>query len=177
MIDYAACMNKAFPGVPFTLSEDENGLVLTTTAPTSILALQAFWIPVCKEKALLEIKDIRKQGLDKAALSPGILAIYNTNYEAAVEFLADRPATVMKNGMTAEAYLTGFGAKLQMTAVQFANYIIAENLRVGPTVYDVEKRYLALAYAGGDGITPIAYLSTEAAIEAAISNFRTFCGV
>jgi hypothetical protein len=189
MINYTECITKAYPGITaddFALQQNDDGsLVILNwnvtkygTCPT-LTSLDHLWLGIAKVNALSEIKDIRKQGLDKAALSAGILAIYNTNYEAAVEYLADRPTTLMKNGMTAEAYLAGFGTKLNMTARQFATYIVAENLRVGPTVYDIEAYYLALAY-GGDatkGIVPVAYLPTELAVITAVSNFKSYCGV
>jgi hypothetical protein len=185
MIDYADCIKRAYPNIldtDYSLNEDENGLVLNwyrQDAKPTFEGLETAWLAVCKEKAITTIKDIRRQGLDKAAISAGVLAVYTTNYEAAVEYLANRPLTILQNGLTAESYLLGFSSKLNMTPVQFANYIVAENLRIGPDVYDVESRYLALAYAGDaiHGIVPINYLSTELAIENAVTNFKAFCGV
>jgi hypothetical protein len=142
-----------------------------------MMELDAVHLQVIKQKALAEIKELRKQGLDKAALSAGILAIYDSNYDAAIEYLAGNHTACIKNGMQVNDYLTGFGARLQMTAEQFANYIVAENKRVGPTVYDVEKRYLALTYAGDvtSGIYPISMLSDESSISNAIENFKLYC--
>ena len=181
-MDYAACMKKAYPTDTFELVQDENGLVLTwdrQESPPTLQSLEVHWLAIVKEQSLIEVKDIRRQGLDKAAISAGIYAIYQTNYDAAVDYLNGSPDSIMKNGMTPEAYLAGFGAKLNMTATQFANYIIAENLRVGPALYDIEKRYLALTYAGdlANGIVPINYLTTETAILQAVINFKTYCGV
>lgn len=132
-----------------------------------------------KTQALAEIKAIRSMGLDKAAISSGVLAMYDANYAASVELLEGRGDTVMKNGITAEVYLTGFGGRLGMTGIQFAQYIIDENRRVGPTVYEIEKRYLALTY-GGDipqGIYPVSVLTTQEQVEAAVTAFRTYCGL
>jgi hypothetical protein len=136
-------------------------------------------LAVAKTQGLLDIKELRKQGLDKAALSAGILAIYDANYGAAVDFLNGLPDQDTKNGMSAENYLAGFGARLNMTAIQFAQYIVDENLRVGPRAYEIEKRYLALTYGGdaGAGITPINFLTTVEAIDAAVENYRLFCGL
>ncbi len=185
MVDYYACIKYKYQGIPdtaFTLTELNDSIVITYwdsnygTQPT-MLELSNVYTQVLRAKALVDIKDIRRQGLDKAAISPGILAIYNSNYEAAVEYLENRPTTVLKNGMTVENYLLGFCAKLNMTVVQFVNYIIAENKRVGPTAYEVEKRYLALAY-GGDiqnGIYPVSMLNDEAAITAAVLDYYNYC--
>jgi hypothetical protein len=187
MIDYAQCILAGFPGSTqedFILEDTGNGIEITywnelKGAKPSLEYLAQFELGVVKKQSLADIKDIRRQGLDKSAISSGILAIYNTNYEAAILFLEGKRSEVMKTGMTAETYLTGFGTKLQMTALQFANYIIAENYRVGPNVYDIEKRYLALAY-GGDipnGIYPISVLPSKAAVLKAVADFKTFCEV
>ena len=187
MIDYYACIKHKYPTIPdsaFNLV-DINGVVsidywdISYGPQPTMLELEEEYLSVVKQRALVDIKEIRRLGLDKAALSAGILAVYNTNYEAATAFLAGNTTQEIKNGMTALDYLTGFGARLQMTAEQFANYIIVENIRVGPSVYEVEKRYLALTY-GGDipsGIYPISMLSNETSILAAVENYKTYCGV
>lgn len=185
MVDYYACIKHKYPTIPDTSFElvDINGLVSISSwdsaygqQPT-LLELSEVYTQVLQAKALLDIKDIRRQGLDKAAISPGILAIYNSNYEAAIEYLENRPTTILKNGMTVENYLLGFCAKLNMTVIQFVNYIIAENKRVGPTAYEVEKRYLALAYGGdvANGIYPISMLNDEVAITAAVLDYYNYC--
>lgn len=187
-INYYSCIKRAYPTITdadFTLEQDENGLhlhwyneAIFGVAP-ALSSLESQWLPIVKQQALLEVKDIRRQGLDKAALSAGIYAIYEANYEAAINFLAGSPEALMKNGMDAESYLTEFGARLQMTANQFATYIIAENQRVGPVAFEVEKRYLALTYAGdaNAGIIPINYLPNVTAVENAVAAFRTFCAL
>jgi hypothetical protein len=187
-INYNLCIKRAYPGITdadFSLEQDEQGLRLiwlntTQYGPAPYLqVMELQWLALVKEQAILSIKDLRRQGLDKAALSAGILAIYDANYLASIELLAGRGTTVMKSGITAESFLTGFGSKLNMTATQFANYIIAENQRVGPTAYEVEKRYLALAYGGdaGAGIYPISVMASEEQITAAVEAYKTFCGV
>ena len=76
-----------------------------------------------------------------------MLAVYSENYLASVAYLAGNGATtVMKDGHTASDYLTGFGARLGMTAGQFAAYIVGETRRVGPTAYEVEDESLRLGY-------------------------------
>lgn len=188
MIDYTKCALKKYPTATeedFSFQDDGDGIYISfwntgkLGQQPALAELESYWLSIYKEIATAEVKSIRRQGLDKAALSAGILAIYNANYEASVDLLNGSPNMQTKNGMTAEEYLSGFGARLNMTATQFAEYIIAENLRVGPTAYEVEKRYLALAY-GGDapsGIVPINYLATTEQIDSAVESFRSFCGV
>lgn len=187
MIDYYACIKLKYPGIldtAFDLLSVNDSVTITYWDSTwgqqpTIIELNAYHLADLKKKALAEIKELRRTGLDRAALSPGILAIYESNYEAAVAYKAGDIKTILKNGMEAEAYLAGFGSKLNMTATQFADYIIAENRRVGPTAYDVERMYLALTYAGCSehNILPIAILTTEEQINAAVEMFKTFCCV
>jgi hypothetical protein len=186
--NYNLCIKKAYPGITnddFSLEQDEIGLRLIWlnaatygTAPT-LISLETQWLALVKEQALIDIKTLRQQGLDKAALSSGVLAVYNTNYEAATNFLAGNGSLLVKNGMTSIDYLSGFGANLGMTATQFANYIVSENYRVGPTAYSIEKRYLALTYAGdlSEGVYPVSILTTVDAVVAAVDAYRIFCGV
>ena len=185
MIDYAACIRNAYPSITeeeFSLSQDETGLSLAwyreDPAPT-LQALANMWLPIVKIQALADVHAIRQAGLDRAARSAGILTIYETNYSAAENFLAGNPSAVLHSGMTAEAHLTGFGANLGMTALQFANYVIAENHRVAPAMYSIERRYLALTYTGDTelGIMPIAQMGTEESVLQAVEDFKTFCGV
>lgn len=120
------------------LWEDAN----SSTPDSTILA--AF--PGLRLFVVAQIVDLRKSALDRIALSPGVSAIYDENYQASVYFQEGQPNIVMKNGMTAQDYLAGFGAKLGMTAAQFAAYIVTENVRVGPTAYQIEQEYLRLCY-------------------------------
>lgn len=187
-VDYGACVIKLYPtAIPeedFSLAEDENGVRITLwneaklgAMPTlQMLALQD--LAVYKTTAILHVKKIRQLGLDKVALSAGVLAVYNENYTAAQKVLSNEGSYTLKCGYTAIDYMTGFGARLNMTAAQFADYIIAENERVGPTAYDVERRYLALAY-GGDaalGIYPISALQSKDAIDTALTAYANYCG-
>jgi hypothetical protein len=186
--DYYACIIKTYPGITaedFSLHEDEDGLGLdwfneATFGPApSFETLEVQWLSIVKTLAIRDIKELRRQGLDLSAVSSGILAIYMANYEASVNLLEGNGSYTIKNGMTSEVYLTGFGANLGMSAIQFANYIVSENHRVGPSAYAIEKRYLALCYAGeaAAGITPINYLPTVTAVLTAVEDFRAFCGL
>lgn len=186
-IDYAKCILKGYNGITmddFSLQDSGSGIEIVYwnsafgDKPT-LQSLEQYWLAAVKIVALVEIKELRQQGLDLAARSAGVYAIYEANYEAAIDFLNGQPDIIMKSGMTPEQHLTGFGSKLNMTATQFATYVVNENLRVGPTVYDVEARYLALTYAGDipNGIYPISVLTTEAQINATVEGYRTYCGL
>ena len=185
-INYSLCIKKKYPTITdadFSFEQDENGLRLLWNNPIAfgtnpeLSELEPYWLAIVKTQALLDVKDIRKCGLDKAALSPGILAIYDANYTASVNLLVGDPDVLVKNGMTSVDYLTGFGSRLGMSAVTFANYIIAENHKVGPTAYQVEARYLALTYGGdaANGIIPINYMTSVEQVQSAVANFITYC--
>ncbi len=185
MIDYYACIKLKFPTISdtaFELTDIDGNISITKwdeaygQQPT-MLELNDIHLSVVKKNALAEVKELRRLGLDKAALSAGILAIYDGNYLAAIELLEHRETTVLKNGMTAIDYLAGFGAKLGMSASQFASYVVSENRRVGPTAYEVEKMYLALTYAGcaEHNIPPINAMTSEEQILNAIDMYKTFC--
>lgn len=188
-IDYLSCLVKLYPTIEisdFELRDEGDGTVYFNywnevklgTCPT-IQMIETYALSAFKLKALATVKLIRQKGLDAIALSAGILAVYNTNYDASVDFLNGEPNAEIKIGVSCEEYLAEFGARLGMTAAQFANYIIAENIRMGPTLFQVESRYLALTY-GGDaenGIIPINSMTSIAAIEAAVIAYADYCGV
>ncbi len=116
-----------------------------------------------------QIKEIRQQAFDAVTR---VLVVYEENYAAAKAYKDGFGAsTIMKGGQTAAVYLSGFGAQLGMSAGQFADYVITENHRVGPTVYDIEQQYLWFAY-------------TEIPAETLIDNlldlpnqYRRYCGL
>lgn len=128
--------------------------------------------PGLRAKILTDIQEIRAQALEKATKNSGVAAIYEENYQAAVAVDAGAgDITEMKDGKTATQYMSGFGARLGMTAAQFAAYIIAENKRVGPTLYLVENEYLRLAYSVIPAETSVAKLLTYP------DDYRRFCGL
>lgn len=116
--------------------------------------------------AVAEIKEIRGRTLDKFPKGrAGVLMVYDTNVEAAKAFFAGDTAP-LRTGMTPEQHLA-LGLNYGMDATQFANYVIAENVRLGPSSWDVEDRYsaaLMLAY-----YAPVAY------IDAAVTAYREWC--
>lgn len=187
-IDYASCIKKLYPTIAdsdFELKMNEEGLTLlwyneaTFGASPTFDTLAGQWLAVVKKKALAQILVIRQNGLNLAAQCAGVLAIYQANYNAAVSFLAGDTTEVTPNGMNVTDYLAGFGARLGMTATQFANYIISSNQTVGQTAYNVESRYLALTY-GGDsahGIIPVNYMTTVSQIQTAVEAFESYCGL
>jgi hypothetical protein len=125
-----------------------------------------------REDIIVQIKDIRAAALERAAKGAGVLAVYSENYSAATAMLAGAgDSTIMKDGQTAANYLAGFGARLGMTAAQFATYIIRENRRIGPEAYQVEDEYLRLAY----GVIP-----AETSVDKLLAypgDYRRFCGL
>ena len=187
-IDYGSCIKLAYPEITnndFSLICDEDGLVLNWYneevfgEKPDFDTLATHWLDVVKTKALGQIQTIRQNGLNLAALSAGVLAIYQANYNAAVAYLAGNITQVTPNGMNVTDYLTGFGAKLGMNATQFANYIINSNATVGATAYQVESRYLALTYGGdaANGILPVNYMSSVNQIQNEVEAFESYCGL
>lgn len=128
--------------------------------------------PQLKSQVVDEIKDIRAIALEKATRNSGVYAVYDENYQASIAYEAgDGDITYMRSGQTATQYLAGFGARLGMTAAQFAAYIIAENHRVGPTQYSIEDEYLRLAYGTIPAETNVSRLLAYPA------DYRRFCGL
>lgn len=146
------------------LLADTNGIDLDG----SILAA----LPGLKGWVAEQVKEIRAKALEKATKNSGVYAIYDENYQAAIAYDAgEGDVTVMRNNMTATDYLAGFGARLGMTAGQFAAYIISENHRVGPTNYQVEDEYLRLVYT---------VIPAEVSVERLLAypaDYRRFCGL
>lgn len=127
--------------------------------------------PRLKATVIDEIKAIRKMALAQVAVDAGVLAVYDENYRASQAYKAGAGATtIMRNGMTAEAYLAGMSAQMGMTPAAFADYILAENLKTA-SAYQVEQEYLRLAYS----VIPAS--ADIAAILAAPAAFRAFCGL
>ncbi|MDA8428188.1 MAG: hypothetical protein M0T70_02930 [Geobacteraceae bacterium] len=91
-----------------------------------------------------EITDIRRQALDRATRSHGVFAVYDENYRAAYAVTHNNGSLEMKNQITAEQYCAGMGSELTppLTAVQFADYILSENYRVGDPGFMDERQYL-----------------------------------
>lgn len=128
--------------------------------------------PELRADIIAEVQNIRATALEKATKNSGVYAVYDENYQASVAYVEGKgDLTEMRNGMTATQYLTGFGARLGMTAAQFAAYIIAENKRIGPTAYQVEDEYLRLAY----GVIPNE--TSVAKLLAYPTDYRRFCGL
>lgn len=188
-IDYLACLLELYPTIEvsdFELCDNGSGVVYFTywnetklgSCPT-IETIEAKALAVFKSKALATVKLIRQKGLDAVALSAGILAVYQTNYDASIDYLNGEPNAEIKIGVSCEEYLSEFGARLGMTATQFANYIVSENIRMGPNMRQVESRYLALTYGGdaANGILPISVMNSIEDIEAAVLAYAAYCSV
>lgn len=142
------------------------------TAGSATAAAVLAACPNLRATVISQIKAIRKTALAQLAIDSGVSAVYAENYAAATAYKSGQGAsTIMKDGQTAANYLTGFGAQLGMSAGQFADYIIAENRRVGPTAYQVEQEYLRLAY------TAIPQDSDIDRLLAYPDEYRRFCGL
>jgi len=104
--------------------------------------------PGLRQTIIDQIKQIRAQALEQITKNSGVSAVYAENYAAALAHRAGiGTSTIMKDGQTATDYLAGFATQLGMDADRFADYIVAENQRVNPTAYAIEREYLSLAYA------------------------------
>jgi len=146
------------------LWDDDGG----TATDAAVLAA----CPGLKAKIIADIQDIRAIALEKATKNSGVAAVYEENYQAAIAIDAgEGDITFMKDGKTATAYMTGFGQKLGMNAVQFAAYIISENHRVGPSLYQIEQEYLRLAYGAVPAETSVSRLLAYP------DDYRRFCGL
>lgn len=129
-----------------------------------------------KADGITTIKDIRRMTLDLFAKnSPGIPMIYRTNLTAAVRYKSSDATVIPENGQTPEEYLSVLGSKFGFqSATQFADYIIAENIRLGapnttiPSAYDVECQY-------GTSMTAVQAALTAEAVQTIIGDYATYC--
>lgn len=143
------------------------------TAGTATSAAILSACPGLKAKITAEVLQVRKDALAKITTdNAGVLGMYDANYAAAQAVIAGTGTTTLaKDGRTATVYLTAFGARLGMTAPVFANWIIAENQRVGTAASRVEDEYLRITY----GVIPAT--SDVATILALPAQFRGFSGL
>lgn len=104
--------------------------------------------PALKPSMITQVEQIRATALARSTTSnTGVMAVWEQNYQASVARLNGlQDVTLMKNGMTAEEYLTGLGAQIGMTSLQFAQYVINESVNLAPKAYEVEQEYLRLKY-------------------------------
>lgn len=157
---------------PFVTEPTRRTRVFADSAGTATDSAVLAACPELRAKILADIQDIRAKALEKATKNSGVAAIYDENYQAAVAVdAAEGDITIMRNGKTATAYLAGFGARLGMTAAQFAAYVLAENKRVGPPLYQIEDEYLRLDY----GVIPME--TSVSKLLAYPDSYRRFCGL
>jgi hypothetical protein len=104
--------------------------------------------PALKPSMITQVEQIRATALARSTTTnTGVMAVWEQNYQAAVARLNGlQDATLMKNGMTAEEYLTGLGAQIGMNSLQFAQYVINESINLAPKAYEIEQEYLRLKY-------------------------------
>lgn len=161
------------------LSDDGHGLVLDYWNPAlgpqpTQGQLDAARHAAAKAKGITTIKETRKSTLDRyQKYSTGIARTYLDNLFAAQKFLA-ADTSLMATGQTPEQYLSLLGVEIGMTAAQFANYIISENLRLTapnqtiPSAYDVEREYLKAQVAAQSALT-------AEAVQAIVAGYIAFC--
>ena len=140
--------------------------VVDYVAPSDTVILDELTL---RQNAVAEIKQIRGETHDKfTKRSSGVSVVYALNYEAAVRFQA-ADSTPLRTGMPAEQHLAAFGAEMYppKTSAEFAAYIIAENLRLGPSDVEVEQLYIRAMYA--------AWIDPVDQLPAIVDGYRDFC--
>jgi len=127
--------------------------------------------PALKPSMITQVEQIRATALARSTTTnTGVMAVWEQNYQAAVARLNGlQDVTIMKNGMTAEAYLAGLGAQIGMDSLQFAQYVINESINLAPKAYEIEQEYLRLKYQ----LIP----NTQSVLELLTIpiNYQTFC--
>lgn len=120
--------------------DEEAGTVAMNVVAVAVQTPEEIEVGI-RSAAVAEIKQIRGATLDKfTKFRSGVQMVYDTNYTAATMFLAG-DTSLLRTGVTPAQHLS-MGARIGMTVEQFANYIIAENVRLGPSAWEVEDRYL-----------------------------------
>lgn len=143
---------------------DDSGVVAIVEAHIAVAASRK------KQLAVNQVKQIRRNALDRYVPSSGISDVYNENLTAAKAHLGGTGATTtMRDGTTATAHCTAKGGKMGYTANQFAGYIVSENQRVALLASQVEEEYLRVAYAWLPAQTD------PAVITAAVTDYQTYC--
>lgn len=169
---YGAEICRPADYAPYAVEEAKRIRVYEDPAGTATDTQILVACPDLKMQIISQIKDIRATALEKATKNSGVYAVYDENYQAAIAYDAgDGDITLMRGGQTATQYLAGFGARLGMTAAQFAAYIINENKKVGPTQYHIEDEYLRLTYGVIPAETSVARLLSYP------NGYRGFCGL
>lgn len=142
----------------YFITENEDGTLVQT--PKDIVGL--------REGALIQVKEIRRQYLDKFVLSPGVSEVYNENLDAVRDVVSGPGTKVMRSGVTSTAYCTAMSTKLGMTVPDYCAYIQTENQTASQKAQQIEEQYLDVAYVQ----IPAADF---AAIQTIVSSFVAFC--
>lgn len=127
--------------------------------------------PALKPSMITQVEQIRATALGRSTTTnTGVMAVWEQNYQAAVARLNGlQEVTLMKNGMTAEEYLSGLGAQIGMDSLQFAQYVINESINLAPKAYEIEQEYLRLKYQAIPNTTSVLELLTIPI------DYQTFC--
>jgi len=171
---YGNLVCRPEPYSSFSADPAQRTRVFSDTAGTATDADVFAACPQLKNRISDEIKAIRKTALNRFVIDAGVLAVYQENYSAAATYKQPGgPLTIVKDGKTAEQYLSGLGSQMTppMTADQFADYILGENRRVGTTAYQVEQQYLWFVYT---------VIPTELYVDELLdlpNQYRRYCGL
>ena len=125
-----------------------------------------------KAKIAADVLQIRKDGSAKVSTDNAvILAIYDSNREAAQAVVAGKGDSIARDGTACTAYLSKSAAVMGMTVPVYAQWIIAENNRIGGLVKRIDDEYMRLFYA----VIP-AEMNISNLLQLP-SQFRGFCGL
>jgi len=121
--------------------------IIDTGRAEDVLAIQEPIPEPTQDELHTSIKNVRAAALEKFPRNSGVSTVYEQNFQAATLGAGDI-TTILRNGKTPAQHLTDFGVHLDMTADQFAVYVLAENLAAGQKMSEIEAQYLAVYYDG-----------------------------
>jgi hypothetical protein len=153
---------SAVPSDRLELWEDTAG----TAADSEILTL----FPGLRDKVGGEVFTIRKGVAAKISTdNAALLAIYDANRDAAEAVRAGLGDAKARDGSTNTQYLTPKAASHGMTVPAYADWLIAENERIGAMVKRIDDEYERLFYSVIPATTSVATLL------ALPDQYRGFC--
>lgn len=139
----------------------DNGDGTFTSDPKDMDGLRA--------EAISAVKQQRQAALDTFPRSAGVAEIYAENVAAAQALQSGAGlTTTMRNGLTAQAYITQMASGMGLPPEQFAAYVIAENAQAATKAAEIEREYVRLAY------TFIPSCSFEE-VQSVLAEYRQYC--
>lgn len=127
------------------------------------------------DRAVETVRWLRVMTLDRFVLqSPGVAEVYRENLEAVRRYQAG-DTTPLRSGLVAAEHLAALAEEVphptedrRLTVEEFAAYVTAEHLRLGPNTLTIEREYLATKIA-------IAAAADTAAIATAVAAYQALC--